>query len=196
MTVTRELETTVCFEIFAQVIRLWTGGSISRGAGEGGGGWGVQLTVRLYSARELQCFSSWMYLYSRDFTCWKCERAYPQLDSSHSSWQHVSWWKAYVVTVGCVSSVFDHIFTSVLFFVNRKFTVLCDAFPSCLAICEDVKELSEKNHSTIAFYFGLKFRVVRGRVTATVDVFVERFRLKELSLTSRIDHYASSPYNF
>ena len=26
------------------------------------------------------------------------------------------------------------------FFVNRKFTVLCDAFPSCLAICEDVKE--------------------------------------------------------
>lgn len=82
------------------------------------------------------------------------------------------------------------------FFVNRKFTVLCDAFPSCLAICEDVKELSKKNHSTIAFYFGLKFRVVRGRVTATVDVFVERFRLKGLSLTSRIDHYASSPYNF
>lgn len=119
-----------------------------------------------------------MYLYSRDFTCWKCERAYSQLGSSHSSWQHVSWWKAYVVTVGCVSSVFDHTFTSVLFFVDRKFTVLCDAFPSCLAICEDVKELSEKNHSTIAFYFGLKFRVVRGRVTATVDVFVERFRLK------------------
>lgn len=101
-----------------------------------------------------------------------------------------------MVTVGCVSSVFDHTFTSVLFFVNRKFTVLCDAFPSCLAICEDVKELSKKNHSTIAFYFGLKFRVVRGRVTATVDVFVERFRLKGLSLTSRIDHYASSPYNF
>lgn len=37
MTVTRGWETTVCFEIFAQVIRLWTGGSISRGAGEGGG---------------------------------------------------------------------------------------------------------------------------------------------------------------
>lgn len=190
MTVTREWETTVCFEIFAQVIRLWTGGSISRGAGEGGGvGGAIDCTV-VFRPRAI------VFLYSRDFTCWKCERAYPQLGSSHSSWQHVSWWKAYVVTVGCVSSVFDHTFTSVLFFVNRKFTVLCDAFPSCLAICEDVKELSKKNHSTIAFYFGLKFRVVRGRVTATVDVFVERFRLKELSLTSRIDHYASSPYNF